>query len=191
MHTGTSKEGFIQFDTGSFDKYNLAGIPLPSTYTSYLGTAYIAVPSAMSLQLNWLSRSPLRVTQQQRPLTPARGATARGRAPAYLEERSHHVEDYENQGERSVSTLHGADGVKKNQVSRHHQKSEHTGRAGIHICKETKTEFRLMTGLNSQQLCSLLGLQGTRQHSHGQMRRRDQCSGRSSPHCRFRLEGGP
>lgn len=42
-----------------------------------------------------------------------------------------------------MSTLHGADGVKKNQVSRHHQKKKHTSRAGIHICKETKMEFRL------------------------------------------------
>lgn len=41
-----------------------------------------------------------------------------------------------------MSTLHGADGVKENQVSRHDQKEEHTSRAGIHICWETKVEFR-------------------------------------------------
>ena len=67
---GINKEGFIQFDTGLFDKYNLLGIPLPSTYISYLGIGYIAVPSAMYLQLNWLNRSPLQMTRQC-PLIPA------------------------------------------------------------------------------------------------------------------------
>lgn len=50
-----------------------------------------------------------------------------------LEKCSCHVENNENRGECSVSTLHGADGVKENQVSRHDQKEKHTGRTGIHI----------------------------------------------------------
>lgn len=126
---------------------------------------------------------------RQRPLIPARGITAPRGAPAYLEKRSCHVEDYEDQGERGVSTLHGADGVEENQVSRHHQKKKHTSRAGIHICQETKMEFRLKMGLNTQQLCSLPGLQGKRQHNYGQTRSRDQHTGPSTPHCRFQLEG--
>lgn len=79
-----------------------------------------------------------------------------------------------------MSTLHGADGVKENQVSRHDQKEKHTGRTGIHICWETKVKFRLQWDGNAA------AVQPT--YSCGLSKSRHRSTELSSLHSRFRLE---
>lgn len=113
-----------------------------------MGVAYIP---QQCIYNSWQSSSLLQVTQQCSLLQPEQ-LQPPGGASAHLEKCSCHVENNENRGECSVSTLHGADGVKENQVSRHDQKEEHTGRAGIHICWETKVEFRLQWDGNTAAL---------------------------------------
>lgn len=148
MCTGINNRGFIQFDTSSFDKYNLLGVTLPSAQTSCLATGCIAAPSSGVSTTELAGQVPSAGDTAASP-HPG-GSPAPGRAPTYLEKRSHHVENYENQGERRVAALQGADGVKEDQVPRHHQKQEHASGARIHICKETQTELRLQVDSNTQ-----------------------------------------
>lgn len=49
-------------------------------------------------------------------------------------------------------------------------------------------ELGLKSGLKTQKLCSLPGLQGTRQHNEGQIRSRGRHAGPSPQHCSFKLK---
>lgn len=106
----------------------------------------------------------LRPLLQPRPYDPGKDFNKGNRlsgTDGYLEKCSCHVEDYEDKGQCSVSTLHGADGVEENQMPRDHQEKQHAGRPGIQICKRRRRDLRRQ---RHRDHCSEASSHGSVQH---------------------------